>query len=310
MSFRSRIRSVFTRPVEVTRMPGAEARREARRPPKPLTASQLYSGPAAQWGQYDPNSATMTGGSPAGWTGLSSPRGAAATQRADLPSGPGSRTGAGVLGRPVDGATGYHARQQQSPLAMARVQGDQSGRAAAEQALSQLQQVSREGWTPLDRLALDAAQRQSAMGERSQRDALLASSRARGVGGSALGFASALGAQQGAANRSADYATQIGLAGRERALGATQAAAGLGMGLDDRAFAQAAQRAAAVDAANMWFTGRQDDAAARAYEAQLAAAQAAQERARQTAGMVMGGVRSLFNAGTGLASLFGDEEEG
>lgn len=196
------------------------------------------------------------------------------------------------------------------PVAMASVRGHDAGRQAAEQALSQLQQVSREGWTPLDRLALDAAQRQSAMGERSQRDALLASSRARGVGGSALGFASALGAQQGAANRSADYATQIGLAGRDRALGATQAAAGLGMGLDDQTFSQAAQRAAAVDAANMWFTGRQDDAAAMAYQAQLAASQAAQQRAMQQAGMVMGGVGSLFNMGTGLASLLGDDEEG
>lgn len=273
-------------------------RRAERKVPEAPGASQLYSGPQAQWGGYDPNTGTMT--RPAGTGGLSSPRGPGAF-RSDLPSGPGGRFGQPAAGRST-GAAQYSGTPQ-SPLAMAQVRGDEQGMQAAREALTTLQQVGREGWTPVDRLALAAAQRQAARGEQAQRGALMQQSAARGLGGSALGFGSALAAQQGSADRANDYASQMAIAGRDRALGATQASANLGMGIDDTAFSQAQQRAAAVDAANQWFTGRQDDAAAQAYQAQLGAWQMGQEQRQQRLQSIMGGVGGLFNMGTGIAGL-------
>lgn len=160
-------------------------------------------------------------------------------------------------------------RQQQNPFAMSRVQGDQQGIGAARGALQQLQGISQQGWTPLDRIAMDQAQRQSNMGERSQRDALMQHANMQGQRMGGMGFGSALQAQQSGADRSADYATNIALAGRQRSMDAMGQAANLGMGLDQQAFGQAAQRASAVDAGNMWMTGKKDQAAADAYGAAM-----------------------------------------
>lgn len=344
----------------------------ARKPPKAPTAAQLYSGPEAQWGQYDPNSATtsyarpmwqpdardavrsarqtalqadpqysawqagrqtaapsfqnqahnLTGNRnvlgmseeeirrryPANADALIRERAAAQAQFAGAPSGPGSRTGSAPAGRPGTLTSGYGTGTNaqtidRSPIAMARVRGDEQGMQAAREALTTLQQVGREGWTPVDRLALAAAQRQSARGEQAQRGALMQQAQARGLGGSALGFGSALQAQQGAADRANDYASQIAIAGRDRALGATQASANLGMGIDDVAFSQAAQRAAAVDAANQWFTGRQDEAAAQAYQAQLGSWQLGEQQRQARLQALMGGISGAFGAGMDIAGL-------
>ena len=265
----------------------------ARKPPKPPTAAQLYSGPEAQWGQYNPNlpqtpTAPLT---PAG------PTQAIQGNTRPAPLAPGGRITNAAWSPSAPTAAPV------SPIAMAQVRGDQQGMDAARQALATLQQVGREGWTPVDRLALAAAQRQSARGEQAQRGALMQQAQARGLGGSALGFGSALQAQQGAADRANDYASQIAIAGRDRALGATQASANLGMGIDDVAFSQAAQRAAAVDAANQWFTGRQDEAAAQAYQAQLGAWQLGEQQRQARLQALMGGISGAFGAGMDIASL-------
>lgn len=345
----------------------------SKKPPSAPTAGDLYSGPSARWGQYDPNTATSAYARPMGladartgatqarqaalrsdpeWSawqasrqttapsfqqqartltgannvlGMSDEeirrrypsnadalireRAAAQSQFQGMPAGPGSRSGAPAATtrsarEPQASGVQYGATQSgNSPIAMAQVRGDQQGMDAARQALATLQQVGREGWTPVDRLALAAAQRQSARGEQAQRGALMQQAQARGLGGSALGFGSALQAQQGAADRANDYASQIAIAGRDRALGATQASANLGMGIDDVAFSQAAQRAAAVDAANQWFTGRQDEAAAQAYQAQLGAWQLGEQQRQARLQALMGGISGAFGAGMDIASL-------
>lgn len=350
----------------------------SKKPPSAPTAGDLYSGPSAQWGQYDPNTATSAYARPMGladartgatqarqaalrsdpeWSawqasrqtttpsfqqqartltgannvlGMSDEeirrrypsnadalireRAAAQSQFQGMPAGPGSRSGAPAAttrAQVAPQATEWQRQVAQnaiggssrSPIAMAQVRGDQQGMDAARQALATLQQVGREGWTPVDRLALAAAQRQSARGEQAQRGALMQQAQARGLGGSALGFGGALQAQQGAADRANDYASQIAIAGRDRALGATQASANLGMGIDDVAFSQAAQRAAAVDAANQWFTGRQDEAAAQAYQAQLGAWQLGEQQRQARLQALMGGISGAFGAGMDIAGL-------
>lgn len=97
-------------------------------------------------------------------------------------------------------------------------QADPATLAAQRSTLERLGQISNEGFTSLDRQALDQAQTQASQYEQSQRDAALDAAARRGdvSGGNTL--MASLAAQQGGANRASDYATTIGLEGRQRSL--------------------------------------------------------------------------------------------
>lgn len=156
-----------------------------------------------------------------------------------------------------------------SPVAMGNVYGSQPGMAAAQLALQQMTQRSQEGWSALDRLALDQANKQASQYEQGQRDAGRQSMAARGMTGSGMDAMYGMMAQQAGADRSADMATTLGIAGRDRAAANTTGMANLGLGMDTQAFQQAQARAMAVDAYNMWATSKQDDAALQQYNAAM-----------------------------------------
>jgi hypothetical protein len=126
---------------------------------------------------------------------------------------------------------------------------------AQMRALQQLQDVGEQGWTQQDAQALGMAQRQAALGEQAQRQAMFQQAQARGMGGSGAMIAGGLAAQQGAANRGADAATQMGMAGRDRALAAIQQGAAMAGGMDAQRFGQGMARGGAMDAFNQWATG-------------------------------------------------------
>lgn len=139
---------------------------------------------------------------------------------------------------------------------------------AQTNALSNLEQIGQQGFTRQDQDALNSAMFQSGLQERSEREAQLQQARARGMGGSGLEFASALEAQQGAANRNYNTAAQLGLQARQRALDAIVASGQLGQSMQGQEYqrqglqyGQQAQRSAALDAFKQWATGNQQGAA-------------------------------------------------
>lgn len=191
------------------------------------------------------------------------------------PSGSGQGVGGYVNGQ-LQGAAG-----QSGPVAMGSVRGDDQGMAAARQALSRMQERSNSGWSQLDRMALDQAQRQAGQYEQAQRGAVQQGMAARGMRGSGMEMLGAMQAQQGGADRALDAATTLGVAGRDRAMNQTAQAAQLGMGINDQQFGQNAARAGAVDAFNQWASGKQDQAAAMAYQAAMARYQQVQQQRQQ-----------------------------
>lgn len=90
--------------------------------------------------------------------------------------------------------------------------------AIQQNVLSRLGEVGREGFTDLDRRAMEQAQFQAAQGEKAQRDAALSAAARRGDASGGNALMSSLMAQQGGANRASQYGTDIGLAGRQRSL--------------------------------------------------------------------------------------------
>lgn len=194
------------------------------------------------------------------------------------------------------------------------VTGDPSAEAAQRQALGQLQQVGAQGWTDADRAALGAGQRQAAQFERSQRDAVMQSARARGMGGSGMAFMGSMMAQQAGADRAADTAANLGMEGRQRALTALQSGAGLAGQMRDQSFGQQAARAGALDEFNQSnFANRMGITDARAGAQQNAAqywqlrAQDAYQRRRNKWGDVM---NMISGAGNTIASIWGASRGG
>jgi hypothetical protein len=78
------------------------------------------------------------------------------------------------------------------------------------------------GYTAAERAQNQLAQRDAAMGERSQRLAVQQQAASRGMGGGGMELMGALAAQQGGANRASDAAAQFAIAGQQRAMQALQ----------------------------------------------------------------------------------------
>jgi hypothetical protein len=111
------------------------------------------------------------------------------------------------------------------------------------------------GYTDSERAQLQMSQRDAAMGERSQRLAVQQQMAARGMGGGGMEMMGALAAQQGGANRAANDANQIAIAGQQRALQALQQSGDWAGQMRTQSFSEDATRRDAADAWNRYQTG-------------------------------------------------------
>lgn len=159
------------------------------------------------------------------------------------------------------------------------VRADPALRAAQDRSLARLEGLSREGFTNLDRQALDQAFRQSQREEQSNRAAVMDAAARRGdvSGGNAL--MGALAAEQGGADRASQYATDIGLAGRERALDALEAYGSQAGDMRAQDVSEQGARAAGNDSFKQWATGQQFNAAQSLMNARLGQSQSLQQQA-------------------------------
>lgn len=162
----------------------------------------------------------------------------------------------------------------------------------SDQALGQLGQVARTGFTDVDRAAQRQSQQQAAMGEKAQRGAVMQDAAARGQLNAGSTFLAGLVTQQQGANRAQDAATNLQIEGANRRNAATMNMAGLGQQMS----AQQMQRASATDQFNQWASGMQAQAAQGVYDSEQARYQQLQDQQGQwwdritgMAGMMGGG---------------------
>lgn len=161
------------------------------------------------------------------------------------------------------------------------VQSDPALRAAQDQALARLEGLSREGFSDLDRQALDQSFRQSRREEQAQRGAAMDAAARRGdvSGGNAL--LGSLMAQQGGADRASDFATNVGLAGRDRALQALESYGQQAGQMRGQDFGEQSARAGGLDSFKQWATGQRSNDAAMLMNARGGQAQSLQQHAAQ-----------------------------
>lgn len=159
------------------------------------------------------------------------------------------------------------------------VQFDPELRAAQDDALRRMEGLSREGFTDLDRQALDQGFMQSRREEQAQRGAVMDAAARRGdtSGGNAL--LASLAAGQGGANRASQYATDIGLAGRERALNALESYGQQAGQMQAQDVGLQGARAGGLDSFNQWATGQRSADAALLMNARTGQAQSVQQHA-------------------------------
>lgn len=139
-------------------------------------------------------------------------------------------------------------RERALTSSMDGVQVDAGARDARRQAYQKLMQTGLSGGMDDEaRLAQEEARRAAAQDESSQRQAVLANSRARGMAGGGLEFAAQLQAQQGAANRNSLSGMQAASDARRRALQSLQAGGQMAGQLESDDFAQQAAKAQAHD---------------------------------------------------------------
>lgn len=179
------------------------------------------------------------------------------TRLGDFFKGPKVPTGptAAELYRGPAAFSGYETQQS----------GVSQGNAEQRQAMQGVGEVARTGWTGLDSLAQQQAQRQANLGEKSQRGAVTQQAQMRGQGSGGAMLAGALAAQQGGANRSAESAANLATQGADRRFGATQALGQMGAQYNQ----QGQQQAASNDAFNQWASGQQTNATMGAYGAEM-----------------------------------------
>jgi hypothetical protein len=222
-------------------------------------------------------------------------RSAKPPKRSELYSGPAANWGATIgADGTVQGGGGF------VPLA-GQARGSQTGTQAAMRALANTERIANTGWTAQDRQAFGAADRASQRSAQAAIGALAQQSRARGVENSGAQFAAAAGTAQSAANAAADRGAQIAQMGAERRGQASQALAGMGMGIDAQTFGQNMGRASAVDQFNRMSTGMTDQATQQAYENRRQY-EADEEARRQR---VMDRLGQVYEMGSSAAGMFG-----
>jgi hypothetical protein len=157
--------------------------------------------------------------------------------------------------------------------ALADLTADPVMRAAQMDTLGRYDQLSREGYSDLDRQAIDQSLMSARRDEQAQRQAAMAAAQRRGdtSGGNAL--MASLVAQQGGANRAAQDTTDIALEGRNRALQSLGAYGNMAGQMRSQQFGEQAQVGGAVDNFNMWASGMRQNAVSNLANANLGQAQ-------------------------------------
>lgn len=141
---------------------------------------------------------------------------------------------------------------------------DYGSLAAQQQALQQMQEISRQGgYTALERDQIAQAQRQANLNEARQRAGIEQQMAMRGVGGSGLDMAARLQAQQAASNQGRADATNIAAQAQQRALMAMQAASQQASQLRGQNMAIQQTRNDAIDRFNQANTQARRDVSAR-----------------------------------------------
>ena len=277
------------------------------RAPAAPTAAQLTGNmPGANWGNaFNPA------------TGTASSTGAGTYNNGVAPRVSSGRAGGPAVGGVVNEAWSPDPNAASTPAftpatnqqqgigyvpAGSQVTGNEQGRLAALTALGQMQSRANTGWNQLDRQALDASQRQASQYEQAQRGANMQNMAARGMRGSGLEMLGAMTAQQGGADRSLDAATQLGVAGRDRAMDQTAQAANLGLGIDTQQFGQGMANAGNLDAFNQFATGTNMQAQGAAYGYDMDRFNQRMQRRAQGMQMLTGGLQSAFSGGLGIAN--------
>lgn len=195
------------------------------------------------------------------------------------------------------------------PSAMQAVGTDPRLEAAQMQALEQLQHMGMEGSNNLTfRAGMDAATRATNR-EANARDAALQEELgAKGMGNSGVAYALRQRAGQDANDRIAAGGFQSALAGRQAALQALQAGAGLAGDVRNQQFGERSRRAEAADEIARWNAGHLADARQQRFgnQMQLATARTnfATNRANQLRGQA-GQIQQIgTNAGLGAGQAF------
>jgi hypothetical protein len=140
----------------------------------------------------------------------------------------------------------------QGPSQMSNIQTDPRLMNAAMQSLQTLQKTGSGALRPEDMAALDQIRDASNNQAQAQKQSILQSMAARGLGGSGAELAAQLSAGQNAANRANEQDQQVGANASQRALQAIAQAGNLGASLQGQQFSQQAQQASAQDAINRY----------------------------------------------------------
>jgi hypothetical protein len=181
--------------------------------------------------------------------------------------------------------------------AMSDIAPDPVAQAAQMDALSRFGDISREGFTDLDRQALDQSFMQSRREEQAQRDAALLAAQRRGDASGGNALLGSLMAQQGGANRAAQYGTDIAIEGRNRAMQALGAYGNAASNIRSQSFGEQATRGGAVDQFNQWAAGQRSSDVGQLMGANAAQTQynllRAGELKPKSAGQIVGGVVQL-----------------
>lgn len=117
-------------------------------------------------------------------------------------------------------------------------------------------EVTNQGMTPEDALAVNRARQQAGSMDAGFRGAASQANAQRGMGSSVGAYAGQLGAGQGATNRGADMGMQAGADARQRYMQALDSLSGQTGQMRGQEFGQASQRGAAQDAINRFNTGQ------------------------------------------------------
>lgn len=189
---------------------------------------------------------------------------------------------------------------QQQQTNLKNMQIDPTSRAAEISALTQLQNISKNG-------GMDAlAQQQQAQAintananEAGQRGAIIQNFAARGIGGSGAQLAAELQAQQGDANQAAASGLSAAASAQQRALQALSSSGTLASTLNNQDYGQAAAAAQAQDAINRFNTQNSQNVSNANVEAQnkAQAANLAAQQAVSNANVGLTNQQEMYNKG-------------
>lgn len=198
----------------------------------------------------------------------------------------------------------YGAIPQQNPLEaeLARAYADPGAVRHQEAALAQLAQLSAGGTTGGDLARLRQIQTEQGRQERSQREAVMQSQQARGMGRSGTALAGQLAAQQGAAGRANEFGLGVEALAQQRQMEAVGMRGKLAGDMRGSSFREEATRRAAYDEASRYnreTPWRQYGALERIAQGKTgtvldsaASAQQREQEARRGLGAIVGGVTS------------------